>query len=81
MAEYFDYSNVFSAENIAKLPENTGINDDVIELTKSKQLFFRLIDNLGLIELETLKTYIKTNIANSFIRLSKLHTRAYILFD
>ena len=25
-AKYFDYSNVFSAENVAKLQENTRIN-------------------------------------------------------
>ena len=33
-AEYFNYSNVFSTENAAELPENTGINEYIIELKK-----------------------------------------------
>ena len=33
--EYSDY-NVFSAENVAELPENTGINEHTIELEKGK---------------------------------------------
>ena len=35
-AEYSNYSNVFSAENAAELPENTGINEHAIELEKGK---------------------------------------------
>ena len=35
-AKYFDYSNVFSAENIAKLLEHIGINDHAIELEEDK---------------------------------------------
>ena len=35
-AEYSDYSDVFSAENVAELPENTGINEHAIKLKKSK---------------------------------------------
>ena len=38
------------------------------------------IYNLGLMELETLKTYIKTNLTNSFIRPSKSAISASILF-
>ncbi len=37
--------------------------------------------NLGPVELETLKAYIKNNLANGFIRPSKSPTRAPILFD
>ena len=37
--------------------------------------------SLGLVELETLKTYIETNLANGFIRLSKSPAGALILFD
>ena len=80
-AEYFDYSNVFSVENAEKLPENTRINEHAIELEKDKQPPFGLIYSLGLIELETLKTYIKINLANDFIRPSKSPTEAPILFD
>ena len=35
-AEYFDYSNVFSAENAAELPENTGINEHAIKQKDGK---------------------------------------------
>ena len=35
-AEYSDYSNVFSAENAAELPENTGMNEHAIELEEGK---------------------------------------------
>ena len=80
-AEYCDYSNVFSAENIVELLENTGINDHAIELEEGKQPLFDPIYSLRPIELETLKTYIKTNLANSFIQISKFPTRVPILFD
>ena len=66
-AEYSNYSNVFSAENTVELPENTRINEHAIELEENKQPPFGPIYSLRLIELEILKTYIKTNLANSFI--------------
>ena len=65
--EYFDYSNVFSVENVAELLENTRINKHAIELEKGKQLLFGPIYSLRLIELKTLKTYIKIHLVNSFI--------------
>ena len=68
-------------EYAVKLPENTGINEHIIELEKGKQLSFGPIYSLGLVELETLKTYIKTNLANSFIWPFKFFAEAYILFD
>ena len=80
-AEYSDYSNVFSVENVAELPENTGINEHAIKLEDGKQPPFDPIYSLGPVELETLKTYIKTNLANSFIRPSKSPAGAPILFD
>ena len=80
-AEYFDYSNIFSAEYAAELPENTGINEHAIKLEKDKQPLFEPIYSLKLVELKTLKTYIKTNLANGFIRPSKSPTKAPILFD
>ena len=80
-AEYSDYSDVFSAENAAKLLENTGINEHAIELEEGKQPPFGPIYSLGPVELETLKTYIKTNLANGFIRPFKSPAGAPILFD
>ena len=32
LAEYSDYSNVFSVENVVKLPENTEMNEYTIKL-------------------------------------------------
>ena len=80
-AEYSDYSDVFSAENAAELPENTGMNEHAIELEEGKQPPFGPIYSLGPVELETLKTYIKTNLANGFIRPFKSPAGAPILFD
>ena len=80
-AEYSNYSNVFSAENAADLPENTEMNEHTIKLEENKQPLFRPIYNLGPMESETLKTYIKTNLVNSFIRFSKSPAEAPILFD
>ena len=80
-AEYSDYSNVFLAENVVKLLENTEMNEHAIELEKDKQPLFGLIYSLSPVELETLKTYIETNLANGFIRLFKSSVGAPILFE
>ena len=57
------------------------MNEHAIKLEEDKQLPFRPIYSLGLVELETLKTYIKNNLANGFIRPSKSSAGAFILFD
>ena len=80
-AEYSDYNNVFLAENAAELLENTGMNEHIIKLEEGKQPPFGPIYSLGPVELKTLKTYIKTNLANGFICPSKSPARAPILFD
>ena len=79
--EYFDYSNIFSAENTAEIPDNTKMNEHAIKLEKDKQPSFGPIYSLEPVELETLKTYIKTNLANGFIRPSKSRVKALIFFD
>ena len=79
-AEYSNFADVFSKELAEVLPERTGINKHAIELEDSKQPPYRPIYNLSMVELETLKTYIKTNLANGFIRPSKSHAGAPILF-
>lgn len=78
MAEYFDYSNVFLVENIAKLLENSGINEHIIELEEDKQSSFEPIYSLRPVELEMLKTYIKINLNNNFICPSKSPAKALI---
>ena len=52
-----------------------------MELKEGKQLLFEPIYSLELVELETLKIYIKTNLANSLIRPFKSLIKASILFD
>ena len=79
-AEYSDFSNVFSSDSPAELPEYTGINDHPINLLDDKQPLYGPIYSLGLVELETLKTYIKANPASGFIRPSKSPAGAPILF-
>ena len=79
-AEYLDYTNVFSPDSAAELPEHTGINDHPIDLIDDKQPPYGPIYSLGPVELETLKTYIETNLANGFIRPSKSPAGAPILF-
>ena len=80
-AEYSNYNNVFSAENAAELLENTGMNKHTIELEEGKQPPFDPIYSLGPVELEILKTYIETNLANDFIQPSKSLAGAPIFFD
>ena len=79
--EYSDYSNVFLAENAAELSENTGMNEHAIKLEEGKQPPFGPIYSLGPVELETLKTYIETNLANGFIQPSKFLAGAFILLN
>ena len=57
------------------------MNEYVIKLEEGKLPPFGPIYNLGSLELETLKTYIKANLANGFIRPFKSPARAPILFD
>ena len=57
------------------------MKEHAIKLEKGKQSPFRLIYSLGLVELETLKNYIKTILANSFIQPFKSPAGASILFN
>ena len=63
------------------MPENTWINKHAIELQDGKQPPYGPIYSLGLVELETLKTYIKTHLKTRFIRSFKSPASAPILFD
>ena len=65
--EYFNYNNIFLAENKVELSKNSKISEYAIKLDKDKQLFFKSIYNLEPMELKTLKTYIKSNLAIGFI--------------
>ena len=80
-AEYSNYSNVFSVENAAELLENIEVNEHATKLEEGQQPPFGSIYSLSLVELETLKTYIKINLANGFIRPFKSPIGASIFFD
>ena len=81
LAEYSNFADVFSSDLATKLPKHTEINTYAIDLEENKQPPYGPIYSLGPVELETLKTYIKTNLANGFIRPSKSPAGAPILFD
>ena len=81
-AKYSDFADVFSPDLASGLPKHTGINDYALQLVHEyQQPPYGPIYSLKPIELEILKTYIKTNLANGFIRLSKSLASAPILFD
>ena len=81
LAEYLDFKDVFSKKSAIVLPEHTEINTYTINLEESKQLPYRPIYSLRLVELETFKTYIETNLVNSFICVLKISASTPILFD
>ena len=79
-AEYSDFADVFSKKTAKVLPKRIGINKHAIKLEDGKQPPYWLIYSLSPVDLETLKTYIKTNLANDFIRPSKSPAGTPILF-
>ncbi len=79
--EYANFADVFSPKLTIKLPKHTEINDYAIELVDDWQPSYGPIYSLKPVELETLKAYIKNNLASGFIRPSKSPIGALILFD
>ena len=65
----------------SKLSKYTRINNHAIELVDSQQPLYKSIYSLKLIELKTFKAYIKINLANKFIKLSKLFIDTSMFFD
>ena len=66
-AEFSDYTNIFSLDLAMELPENTRMNEHTIKLIDKKQPFYGPIYTLNPVELEILKTYIKTYFKTGFI--------------
>ena len=79
--KYAYYADVFSFHLAMKLPENTGINKHAIKLQDGKESPYGPIYSPGPIELEVLKTYIKTHLITGFIQTSKSSASTSILFD
>ncbi len=81
LAKYSDYADIFFSELAMELPENMGINEYAIELIDRKQLSYRPIYAFSLVEIETLKAYIETQLKTGFIQPSKSLASAPILFN
>ena len=81
LAKYLDFADIFLPDLAFELPKHIGINDHAIKLVDGQQPSYGLIYSLEPIELKTLKAYIKTNLANGFIKPSKSSANAPILFD
>ena len=79
--EYSDYVNVFLEEKALILLEWTKFNQYIIKLKKKKQPPCGPIISLGPLELDTLKTYIKTHLKTGFIQFFKSSAGVSILFD
>ena len=72
---------MFSKYLVIEMLKYLDINRYIINLNKDKELLYKLIYSFKLIKLKTFKIYININIINSFICLSKLFTKASILFN
>ena len=79
--KYLDFANVFSKANALVLPECTKLNEHAINLENGKQPPYGPIYSLGLMKLETLKTYIKTHLKIRFIPSSKSPAGTLIPFN
>lgn len=70
-SKYYDFADVFYPELAAELLKHKKFNNYVINLVNGKQILYGPIYSLELLEVETLKTYIKIILAHSFIRSFK----------
>ena len=66
---------------VIELPKITGVNKYAIELIKDKQLPYKPIYTLSLVELKNLKAYIETHFKTRFIQPSKSPAGTPIFFD
>ena len=80
-SKYTNFANVFSLKWAIELLKYIRINNYAIKLIDDWQLPYNPIYSLRPVKLETLKTYIKNNLVNGFIRPSKFFIRVLILFN
>lgn len=80
LPEYAFFIDIFSLVLAIELLKYIKINYHIIELIDNKQPLYRSIYSLKLVKLETLKTYIKTNLVHSFVKSFKFLRRALIFF-
>ena len=65
--KYVNFTDIFTLDMASEFFEHTEINNYAIKLVDNQQPPYRPIYSLGLVELKTLKAYIKTSLANGFI--------------
>ena len=70
LAKYTDFTDVFSLDLASKPSMHTGIKNHAIKLVDRQQPAYKPIYSLKPVELEMLNAYIKTNLANEFIKPS-----------
>lgn len=80
LVKYSSFINSFSKKLAIEHSEQTKINKHAVDLKLNKYLPYNPIYCLGLIELKTLKAYIKIILFNGFIYFSKSLIKIYILF-
>lgn len=76
--KYANFLDVFFKKSAIILFNFLDINKYIIDMKPSKQPFNRPIYSLDIIELEILRIYIKTNLANRFIRPFKSLAKTFI---
>lgn len=79
--KYTNFTDMFSPNLASNLSKFIRINNHTIKPENSQQLPYGPIYSLGPIILEILKAYIKTNLANSFIKQFKLFASILIYFN
>ena len=80
-SKYSNFADVFWIDLVIELLKNTGMNEHTIKLIEGKQLPYGPFYALSSVDLETLKTYIKSHLETGFIQPSKSLVDALILFD
>ena len=78
--KYSDLADVYSKKSANVLSEQIGANEHAFKLKKGNEPPYGPIYSIGQVEPKTFKTYIKINLANSFIQVLKSPARAPILF-
>ena len=78
--KYSDFLDVFLEEKTLVLLKATNLNKYAIKLQYGQQPSYKLIYSLGLVKLKMLKTYIESNLVNSFIWALKSLADALIFF-
>lgn len=79
--KYTDFTDNFLLNLAMELLKNIGMNEHAIKLVNRKQPLYGFIYIFSPVELEILKTYIKTHLKIVFILSSKSFVYALILFN